>query len=869
LDGSSVKANREGFVEIIPTRYLPTEEELIADAFASMLDQSLALTQWVGRYRPLPRHKLLLHLYDQAGTPPEERDPPEAPDPAWSPNSVQVILVYGPTRSGKTNSVLCKALQDMSEIPGLTILAARHTYDEINDTIFGDAIAFCSRYGIANERPQIDPPELPLPNGSKMMLRSVKRDEKPGQDKASSLQGMEFGAAILEEADRIPEWYLDTVVTRLSQSGLRRPWIIILCNPPSKNHWIFKRFFVPDPKTGRIPSNHHAIRYPLEENAHNLRPGYVEDLQRELAVSPSRYQRFFEGRFTPPVTGRALFKRYWNSDVHIKPVGDPKKPEKGGLVPLNGVPLWIGLDFGFVHPAVVIAQEDPTSGQSRVLWEYMGNEQLLGDFIEDVKRRVFRKFGGGWDMRWFVDPHGRARNSQTGRSEIQFLQDHGMHPVWKDVNVGPGLSVIADLFITYAHELIPPQPMLVISEECYDLIDGFSFGYTQDPRRHVDGADDELTPYKDGYFEHCLSGSTRVRTLQGWKPIRDLVGQSFWTLAYSHVERRIVPARAEGCRLTRLLAEVWELEHDGGRIRATPEHLFMLRDGSWRQLQHLVAGDELMPLYEVAKDSGHRSVKLNDGSIVYEHQYVYSRLRGYLRDGMVVHHVDGDGGNNDPDNLEQITKRAHYDHHKAERDRQRQEYGVSRIMTPPTHGWASESREKVSKWARQYYEDHKIAKSCECCGDAYFGLPRAKYCSQRCRERVAGARRRDRADREFASASNRGPWRKDNHKVIAVRFWGLENVYNLEVPMYHNFPAEGVMVHNCMDALRYIVINNRYTKRSRRGNVRTQAGTKHGRWHDEEKWDGYKERLYGLEAFTADGGERQRAAYYGFGDRDE
>lgn len=493
-----MKPDREGYVELVPTRYLPTENQLIADAFAGLVEQNLRMVEWVSRYRPLPRHRLMKHLYEQAAVLPEERTPPQLPDPHWRPNAVQVFLAFGPTRSGKTNSVMARALEDMCEVPGLSILAVRHTYDEINDTIFGDMKAFCLRYGIEHETRE-DPPELRLPNSSKLMLRSVKRDEVPGQDKASSLQGMEFGAAILEEADRIPEWFLDTVITRLSQSGLSRPWVIILCNPPSKTHWIYKKFFQPP-----VPSNYHAVHYPLEENAHNLRPGYIEDLKKELSASPSRYQRFFEGRFTAPVVGKALFKKYFRVDTHVRPAGDPRKPERGGLVPLPGVDIWAGLDFGFVHPAVVFAQEDPATGQVRVLFEYMGNEQMLADFLSDVKRRFMRRFGGGWEIRWFCDPHGRARSSQTGKSDIQIMREIGINPIYKDVSVAPALGIMAEMLYTYVHELDPPQPSLVISQECTDLVDGFVFGYVQDPKRHQEGVSDELTPYKDGFFEHLM-----------------------------------------------------------------------------------------------------------------------------------------------------------------------------------------------------------------------------------------------------------------------------------------------------------------------------------------------------------------------------
>ena len=43
-------------------------------------------------------------------------------------------------------------------------------------------------------------------------------------------------------------------------------------------------------------------------------------------------------------------------------------------------------------------------------------------------------------------------------------------------------------------------------------------------------------------------------------------------------------------------------------------------------------------------------------------------------------------------------------------------------------------------------------------------------------------------------------------QVKAVRCVGVGDVYNMEVEGYHNFSVNGgVIVHNCMDDLRYFV----------------------------------------------------------------
>ncbi|KEH90607.1 hypothetical protein [Clostridium botulinum] len=43
-------------------------------------------------------------------------------------------------------------------------------------------------------------------------------------------------------------------------------------------------------------------------------------------------------------------------------------------------------------------------------------------------------------------------------------------------------------------------------------------------------------------------------------------------------------------------------------------------------------------------------------------------------------------------------------------------------------------------------------------------------------------------------------------KIKGIKYLGKEDVYNMEVENHHNFSVNGgLIVHNCMDALRYFV----------------------------------------------------------------
>jgi len=113
--------------------------------------------------------------------------------------------------------------------------------------------------------------------------------------------------------------------------------------------------------------------------------------------------------------------------------------------------------------------------------------------------------------------------------------------------------------------------------------------------------------------------------------------------------------------------------------------------------------------------------------------------------------------------------------------------------------WTKESRKKVSDFmlARCMEGNHTFVKRtnkiCPICKKRYSGTTRQKYCFN-CKNKSRNFR-----DKSILS--------KINHKVISIEFYGFGDTYNLEVETHHNFPANGIMVHNCMNCVEYGIIN--------------------------------------------------------------
>lgn len=319
--------------------------------------------------------------------------------------------------------------------------------------------------------------------------------------------------------------------------------------------------------------------------------------------------------------------------------------------------------------------------------------------------------------------------------------------------------------------------------------------------------------------QFCVTGDTRIRTLQGWIPIEDLIGRDdVYVWSYSDVMKRIVPAKVSDAFLSARDAEIVEVGlDDGTSIRCTPNHLFMLRDGSWCEAGSLDEGTSLMPFYERGKQSDYQIIDLNDGSQAIEHKYVYNWFHGPPPSGWHIHHKDEDKTNNDPSNLEALSVADHCRITLSRRYKDKEALSLSAKKASAT----AKSRHRQQKtcafcqevfmgdWRSIYcnrqcankangagklIEQQKsfVEKECKVCGAMFRGAPRRRTCSPECVEK-----NRALCTREYLNRRKQGiAAQATNHKVTFVRPAGRADVYDLTVPEYHNFVAEGVVIHN-------------------------------------------------------------------------
>ena len=117
---------------------------------------------------------------------------------------------------------------------------------------------------------------------------------------------------------------------------------------------------------------------------------------------------------------------------------------------------------------------------------------------------------------------------------------------------------------------------------------------------------DAVIPATVGVDIGCFTGETLVPLLDGKScSLKELAENAQEIIVYACTESGKVVAAKATAKKTRTNAELVKVILDNGaEIRCTPDHKFMLRDGSFVEAKDLQSGESLMPLYRETKDAG-------------------------------------------------------------------------------------------------------------------------------------------------------------------------------------------------------------------------------------------------------------------------
>lgn len=226
------------------------------------------------------------------------------------------VMLYGGSRSGKTFLLLRNIVMRALKAPNSRHAVFRFRYNHLKASVILDTwpkmMQLCYPGLVAEMR--IADGYAELPNGSQVWFAGL-----DDQARTEKILGMEFATEYFNEASQIPQSSVDMALTRLAQRAEtqmanREPGVLRMrcyydCNPPSKAHWIYKRFVQGvDPDTRRPlakPEQYAHYQINPDDNTANLSAEYLDTLG---SMSARMQRRFRRGEFED-ATPNQLFKQ--------------------------------------------------------------------------------------------------------------------------------------------------------------------------------------------------------------------------------------------------------------------------------------------------------------------------------------------------------------------------------------------------------------------------------------------------------------------------------------------------------------------------------------------------------------------------------
>ncbi len=183
----------------------------------------------------------------------------------------------------------------------------------------------------------------------------------------------------------------------------------------------------------------------------------------------------------------------------------------------------------------------------------------------------------------------------------------------------------------------------------------------------------------------CFSGDTLVALADGRSlSFSDLVmEQSKGKEHFGYTIRKdgtIGLERLINARMTKAHAKVLRVTLDNGEtIVCTPDHRFMLRDGSYKEAAQLTPGVSLMPLYRKISDMKEPGITIQGYEMVkdprsnwwlFTHMLAdwYNRWKDVysVDEGDHCHHIDFNKRNNNPTNIRRLPAKEHLELHRKQ-----------------------------------------------------------------------------------------------------------------------------------------------------------------------------------------------------------
>jgi phage terminase large subunit-like protein len=234
--------------------------------------------------------------------------------------AVTHLLLYGGSRSGKSQLAVRALFERAVQAPGSRHLIARFRFNAARTSLWHDTIPKTLRTCFPGLEATPNNTEFfyRLSNGSEVWVTGLDSEER-----TERILGTEYASAFLDECSQISWASAEIVHSRVAQKCGLPLKILYAENPPLVTHWthrlfIEKRGLEPPHRPLKNPERYASLQINPIHNAAHLDPIYLDGLQ---SGSARQKLRFFDGRF-----GDAGEAALWTSEV-IERNRVPKIPQ--------------------------------------------------------------------------------------------------------------------------------------------------------------------------------------------------------------------------------------------------------------------------------------------------------------------------------------------------------------------------------------------------------------------------------------------------------------------------------------------------------------------------------------------------------------
>lgn len=213
--------------------------------------------------------------------------------------------------------------------------------------------------------------------GSEILFRGIKTSSGNQTANLKSLQGVTTW--VLDEAEELQdEEIFDTIDLSVRKKGIQNR-IVLIMNPTTKEHWIYKRFFERmgvDAGFNGVKDNVCYIHTTYKDNLENLSKSYLQQIENIKINNPSKYNHKILGGWLDKAEG-VVFDNW----------------EFGKFNP-DGLQTSCGMDFGYsIDPDTLV--EVAIDKKKRIIYvkqhiyrKGIGTTLLSEMILERVKRKL-------------------------------------------------------------------------------------------------------------------------------------------------------------------------------------------------------------------------------------------------------------------------------------------------------------------------------------------------------------------------------------------------------------------------------------------------------------------------------------------------